>query len=431
MPATTSRFVAALAVVSLGTMWPGAGTAEAMSLCNNSLFINPSAWGAVTSKGGWMKNGLPSHASPVPPPAALSKTCQAYAKKKEVCCSNDTIHAIESANVVAQAAIAAAEKSIESGTSFSKSIVKIVSGAISSICDLNSPPFAKICNTLMATINKYTQRINDDIKRIATDQTQCASAIATYAEGMACFACEVEFNSYLDLEKKVIRLASSTCDVVYDRCAASIQNDVNALLRTVTDFTNELTSELQGGNSPVPGFKPPVLPDMCGGTYASPGDCRKFVCKQILNGFDSRQWLDWSNWMTEMEEIAAIQQRRLASDDAIVSLSGVSELVANAAEQSQSQWRSQWRHLLNDINSVSTGEFNEYSTDGYDAFGVGCRDLKTCPGNPWWLYALVCVGAVAIAGFIAFFVSKRSKEISRRRNQANLSGPDSSSYGAI
>ena len=274
----------------------GPGLAGAMSLCNNTLFSDPSAWGAATSgANAWLRQGLPVPASPVPPPAALAKTCRAYEMSPEVCCDNSTVHAIESAFVVAHAAISAAEDSIDGGTTVANSIVKVVSGAISEFCGLNPPLFAAVCHTLMSTIDTYTSRLLGDVRRIAEDQTRCASAIATYAEGMACFACEVQFESYLDLEKQVIRLSSKTCDAVYDHCAQSIQNDVNELLRTVSDFTNELTSELTGGDLPIPSFKPPVIPDMCGGSFAAPGDCRKFICHSLLNGFDASDWLNWSN----------------------------------------------------------------------------------------------------------------------------------------
>ena len=402
-------------------------SASAETLCNNSLFSDPSAWGAATSgPNAWLKHGLPSPPSPVPPPAALAKTCQVYKSKNEVCCSNATVDAIETAFTVAQAAITAAEASIDNGTDFAKGIVNIISGTISAVCSQNLPPFAKICNTLTATIEKYTNRLMDDVRRIAKDQTHCASAIATYAEGMACFACEVNFADFVDLERKVIRLSSSTCDAVYSYCAQSIQNDVNELLKTVTDFTNELTSELTGGDSPIPSFKPPVIPDMCGGNFVTPGDCRKFICHSLLNGFDASQWLNWGNWVSVLNSLQegddTAGRRSLLDERAAEMLSEKPAKVAKAL----------WRELSPAL--ATSDNFNEYADDGYDAFRVGCQDLKTCPGLAWWEYALLCAGAVALVGILTLFMVRRTRKQAYDRHrdtpETGIKGPDAS-YGSI
>ena len=411
--------------------------ASAMSLCNNTLFSDPSSWGAATSgANAWLRKGLPSPTSPVPPPAALSKTCRAFEHKKEVCCDNATVHAIESAFVVAQTAITAAEDSIDSGTTFAKSIVTLVSGTISKVCELNPPLIAAVCHKLMGTIDSYTQRLIDNVRKMAVDQAQCASAIATYAEGMACFACEVQFKSYLDLEQQTIRLSSNTCDAVYDRCAQSIQNDVNELLRTVTDFTGELMSELAGDDAPIPSFKPPVIPDMCGGTFAAPGDCRKFICHSLLNGFDVSEWLNWSNWMSA---VASLEEEEEDHQESGGNTRHLDASVMKALAEKPARVAGALRRMLEPASKslsvpTSSESYNEYSEDGYDAFGVGCRDLKTCPGMPWWGYALLCVGAVAVVGGIAFFVVQKTKKrnggMPSRAVDNGAKGPDAS-YGSI
>ena len=84
--------------------------------------------------------------------------------------------------------------------------------------------------------------------------------------------------------------------------------------------------------------------------------------------------------------------------------------------------------------SMSENTYNAYSTDGYDAFGVGCRDLKTCPGMSWWGYALISVGAVALVGGVTFAVVRQTKKrtADRRKDVAGtgITGSDAS-YGSI
>ena len=93
-----------------------------------------------------------------------------------------------------------------------------------------------MCHKLTGTVELYTQRLVDDATRIATDQATCADALITYAGGLACMACEVEFSKYVDLENMVINMAEDTCDQVYGSCVQTIQSDVQQLFTTVNDF---------------------------------------------------------------------------------------------------------------------------------------------------------------------------------------------------
>ena len=93
-----------------------------------------------------------------------------------------------------------------------------------------------MCQKLTGTVTLYTQRLVDDATKIATDQATCADALITYASGLACMACEVEFSKYVDLENMVINMAENTCDHVYGSCVQTIQSDVEQLFSTVNEF---------------------------------------------------------------------------------------------------------------------------------------------------------------------------------------------------
>ena len=69
--------------------------ASGETLCNNSLFQVPTQWGASSSGWGQSLSSVKQSASPVPPPSKVSAVCKYYAKQPEVCCSADTLDAIE------------------------------------------------------------------------------------------------------------------------------------------------------------------------------------------------------------------------------------------------------------------------------------------------------------------------------------------------
>ena len=73
----------------------GLAVASGETLCNNSLFKKPTEWGASSSVWGGSFSSVKQSVSPVPPPSKVSAVCKYYAKQPEVCCSADTLDAIE------------------------------------------------------------------------------------------------------------------------------------------------------------------------------------------------------------------------------------------------------------------------------------------------------------------------------------------------
>jgi hypothetical protein len=159
--------------------------AHAMTLCNNTLFSSPSAWGGASGSwfSSWVENGIPLPVSPIEPPPSIANTCTFYSKKKEVCCSDETLSDIALSVTAAQAAIATAVAVLKDEKHFAQQIVGIVGPAINTFCD---PPLlpGNMCNKLTNTVTTYTNRIIDDATKIATDQATCANALVTYAGGL-------------------------------------------------------------------------------------------------------------------------------------------------------------------------------------------------------------------------------------------------------
>ena len=71
------------------------GHASGETLCNNSLFQIPAQWGSSTSGWGNAFSNLKQATDAVPPPSHVSAVCKYYATRPEVCCSKDTLEAIE------------------------------------------------------------------------------------------------------------------------------------------------------------------------------------------------------------------------------------------------------------------------------------------------------------------------------------------------
>ena len=381
-------------------------TIDAMTVCNNSLFATPATWGAGSGQWfqKWLTKGLPMAPHPIPPPSSMliNNTCVAYAKEKEVCCSTETLLDIAETVTSAKEAIATAVKILKDEKGFANQIIGLVGPAVSTFCKPSAPVLpVKMCDKLTSTVATYTARLIDDATQIATDQAQCALALTTYAGGMACMACEVSFASYVDLEKKVIRMSENTCTHVFDKCVQTIQNDVQVLFQTVNDFMSALLNDVAGCGGVCKNLIPKItLEDMCGGTIHSPGDCKHYVCYNMLDGLASSAWLDWSN---------------------ILSSINIDEPAARLLQEKDSSPTAVFQQLAIDVprrlhNSLKVGtpteavaaSHNVYSPDGYDAYGIGCQDTKTCDGFPWFgLVGIVVIAAGVIS--LAFVIKARGK----------------------
>ena len=413
-------------------------TTHAMTLCNNTIFENPSDWGAASGSwfSGWVESGLPLPVSPIPPPMNMKNTCVAYAKKKEVCCNDETLTAIATSVTAAKDAIATAVSVLKDEKKFANQIIGLVGPAIKAFCPSGSTPLLPggICPKLTTTITTYTQRLIDDATNIATDQATCGDALTTYAGGLACMACEVDFAQYIDLENMVINMAENTCDRVYDACVQTISKDVETLFDTVNDFVGALLNDVAGCGDICKNLIPKItLEDMCGGTIKSPGDCRHYVCYEMLDGLASNAWLAFSNILSSIEN-QDHESRRLTTPKITVSSTKNNEeniellrryllnvplelenvVRAGSNQQKDQVSEDQVSEDQGDANTIlSSASHSNYVSKGYDPYAIGCQDTKTCAGFPFVSLLVIAACVVGVVA-LAMVVKKRA---ARRRSE--------------
>ena len=416
---------------------------HATTSCDNELFSKPASWGAASGSwfSNWAGSGLPLATAPVAPDSKkmiASNTCSAYAKAKNVCCSDATLAQIATTVTAAKSAIAAAVKVIKDEKGFADSIVALVAPAISTLCPSSGSLLpGDTCKKLTATVTQFTQQIIADATRMASDQQKCADALISYAGGLACMACDVDFAKFVDVDNKVLKLSENTCTHVYDACVQPIQNDVHTLFQTVNTFVAALLKDIAG----IPDLIPPVpLPDMCGGTQKSPGDCKHYICYEMLDGLASSAWLDWTNIFNTFET----SQRRRVSDG------------SRSAEEVMDLFQ---KHLISfprrlhdslvqgssssnahqTIEAAAPASHSTYTDGGYDPYAVGCQDTKTCDGFPW-VALVVCVAvAMGLVGLVFIIKARGSKRrngtgytgISSTTSSTETAKPADSGYGSL
>lgn len=171
------------------------------SACANPVFTLPEQWGAETG-GGWFRqwaaDGLPmASTGAVRPPEAIGSTCPFYQGAAAVCCNENTISAINASLAAARKVIEVAEGELSNAQAYAQELVDAVAGYTKALC---APlPESKQCTSVASTIREYSATLVDQVTAMAEDQLSCASALMTYAQGFACFACEPDFDDFLEI----------------------------------------------------------------------------------------------------------------------------------------------------------------------------------------------------------------------------------------
>jgi hypothetical protein len=174
---------------------------------------------------------------------------------------------------------------------------------------------------------------------------------------------------------------------------------------------------------------------MCGGTIKSPGDCKHYVCYEMLDGLSSNAWLDWTNILS------SIPVTRLLRDD-IDNLSEKEKIELFKKEVIDAPRRLHESILTRDGNKkanerrmMTAASHSKYlSKGGYDPYAIGCQDTKTCDGFPWFGLIGIVVVACTIIG-LAFFIKTKglnnTKNSNKTRNQSKKSKNIDAGYGTL
>lgn len=359
--------------------------AAAAGDCNNAVFKDINSWGGKTSQ---FPKGLVLSPEPIDYPSGAQQC--AYFKNDKQCCTAETLDDIEAFYKDAEAVVDKARDEINSNPWVNRT-VGVINGAVALVCNHS----LSICpHDFTSIMNKYVQEIADNAVAIQTAQVDCVSTQLAYIEGMTCFACDADWEKYINETGKVVHLADSVCTGVVKGCQP-IYNSVNTMLRTMSQFISEVLtwSTLIHFNISLDN-----VPDMCGGTFKQPGDCSDFFCHDMLNGFGVPHYgWDPSKGMGTLASTATPQEARQFLTNTMTTLH---------------------RRLFSEIAASPTKEaavssHNDYTSSGYDALAVGCVDNPNSPacsgaGLPAYAIALIVISVVGgLAGVLIYFQRRK------------------------
>lgn len=356
--------------------------------CNNPVVANPEAWGAVSSQ---FPKKLTLAPAPIDYPTGAQQ-CAYFANDKQ-CCTNDTLSAIKESFDVANAVIDAARDEINNNK-WVNSTLKVIENAILLVC--NNITFCP--HDFAAQMTKYLNDISAKSTAIQNAQLDCVGTQLAYIEGMTCFACDAEWAKYLNNASKTVALADNVCNGIVKGCQP-VHNSINALLMELSQF---ISTVLTWGTLIKFNITLDNVPDLCGGTFKNPGDCTRFFCHDMLNGFGvpAYGWNPFSEMTTLITHTPAAAKEWLSSNMVNLHRRLFSE-VAKARS----------------VTVANTKGINEYTSTGYDAVTVGCMDMRTqagceerstgLPAYATTLIVLSVVGALAV-GVICWQRRKKS-----------------------
>jgi len=234
--------------------------AQEDSTCQNPVFLQPSEWNVDSRFNFGNRVDLPNRPVPFPSQDITNTTvCSFYASLPGnlSCCDANALRLIANA-------------------------VRAVNVTMQSyVNDINNNKWVDQLLKLLAKMpgnsdaEKDLQTLSELFSNLTAAQATCARTLSAYTEGMLCFACNPQYNSFLDNATKTWRLATSTCDRLVAGC------------KGVYLLVNDIVSNSKGiVNKLFPGMKNFVkdLPDMCNGTADQPGDCERAVCDRWVHG---------------------------------------------------------------------------------------------------------------------------------------------------
>ena len=419
------------------------GAVSAETLCDNAFFTNPDWFGAVEGSSSpfdasVLKAISTADNKPAAYPAADSGTCAYFVGNPATCCSEDTLKKIVAGFTAAREIIQTQEQFIKKDP-ISDTVLLALEGITTVVCDAKLPLYNEaLCNKLKATNTTYVKLLADDVQNIVSAQLKCSEGVLAYAEGLVCFACNVEFKNYLDLEKKTIKIATRTCDAIYDQCENAIMVSVQKLLADLQKFVEQIVKDLSGDKLPVPMPSADSIPDMCGGTVAHPASgekCKEFVCDTMLNGFSSLHWLNWQNKYPAPSKRRALLADKMAPVEAgqtveEVALAHILDAHSRLSERAQEKFLVEGRGNGGRKLEAYASSHNTYAADGYDAYGVGCANSGVdCGTLPAWAIVLMIVGGTAVILGSVYVTLRRWKV--KNANSGLMKGESRNGYQTI
>lgn len=351
--------------------------------CSNPLFLNSGILGAPT---------LPLiDGPPVKFPTGAGYPCQAF-EGDLACCTNETLQEIQKLFDAGDEILTRTADLIQNNN-YSSYIENLITSELNLVCNsINKnlfPSLKTICDQASNTISSYVDEISTSTKSLVEAELSCVQGLSNYYKGVLCFACDSEWEQYLIKDPVsaivvALNISNSTCSNLDHICAP-----VNQYIIEIADYTVKLANDLldlfTGGLWPTFNFDVQDLikdvPDACGGTLGSPGDCETYICEQVVNGVNIPAQ---SNWGQE----------------------GLSKVFA---ADNNGNIKKSSRQLSTSVAG------NVYSPNGYNAYGVGEQDVSNL--FPGWAVALVVIASVLVLVAVVAGIMMNS-----RNNNMHMAG---------
>jgi hypothetical protein len=324
--------------------------------CSNPVFDAAPLFGAPS---------LPLvQGAPQPHPQGSDLPCQAF-KNQDSCCTNETLKIIGEAFAGGEQLLDDASEAI-STNDYPTQLAALVTAQMDLVCAAQGafPQLQADCDSAANVLSQYTKELTQAAEDVAQAELQCARGLGNYLKGVLCFACEAKWDQYLvrDAENVIsaLNINQATCDSIVSDCAP-VNAAVTSLALKAVDFVNDIIKVLAGSQWPSVNINVntiKALPDTCGGTLGSPGNCEAFYCDNIVSGVSGPSQSNWGS--SASSSFMALQARVLGA------------VVASAS------------------TSV-----NVYTANGYPAYAVGSAD-DPASVFPGWAVALIVIVVVAV-----------------------------------
>jgi len=370
-----------------------AATASAAANCSNPVFQGEGLFGAPALT---LRSGAPK---PFPENAqADDYPCSVYAGE-DSCCSNKTLEQIDFYFALGDYVLNQTGMLIQDNDYPSK-FEQLVSAQMTLLCSFVNknlfPTLSQDCDQASDLVTKYSKEMSQAAQDVAEAELKCAEALSAYYKGVLCFACEKDWDQYLVSEAGIftaLNLNDNTCTSIVDQCTP-VNTGVHTVANVAVEFVEALLDMFSGGSW---SFNLDVnalvdsLPDACGGTMGSPGDCTQFYCN------------------------------------------------SSAVSGMQTPTQSNWGFLNNNNRALealqAAASSNMYTATGYDAYGVGAADVHTLEMQPWAIALIAVAVVVVIAGVVAGVLLVRRRRATSRSVQYSTSeketAPSTTTYGSL
>lgn len=338
-------------------------TAGAASNCSNPVFLGDGLFGAPALELN-TDGPLPYSSQTTDGP------CSAYADM-DVCCSESALEQIDFYFELGDTVLNATGMLIENND-YPTEVESLISGEMDLVCSFVSqdlfPTLYQDCEQASDIVSQYSADMVQAAEDVASAEIKCAQALATYYKGVLCFACEPSWDKYLirDADNVVtaLNLNNNTCASIVEECAA-VNTAVHKVADVAVEFVDSLLDLFSSGST---SFSLSVdslvdsLPDACGGTMGSAGDCTDYYCRSsAVSGMQTPTQTNWGFLSGSSRALEALK---------------------------------------------ATTSSNLYTATGYDAYSVGEADSGEDATAPW-VAAAVAVPSVAVVIGVAVYIRRR------------------------